>query len=91
MRTALRVALVAEGVPLVCVPKPLLKALLHSGAATQTVTPEFVRRHFKRPSAHPSLKDRATGIAVLKYCLSDLGPDSYGHLVGLPLVRALIV
>ena len=80
-------ALVEDGVPVVRLPKALVEALLSSGASSILVTPEFVRRHFKNSAVpHPSVRDRARAVALLKYCLRGLSGEQFRELVGLPLL-----
>jgi len=60
---------------------------IHNNKNHNEATPSFVRSHFKRTEiAHPCLKNPSDVVFLLKYAFSDLQPDNYNEVVGLPFL-----
>ncbi|EFJ19830.1 hypothetical protein SELMODRAFT_152901 [Selaginella moellendorffii] len=81
-------ALVADGLPLVRLPKPLRDAVFKfCDAEFKVVTPFSVRTHFLKSKRQKGPAERSHLFAILDYCLSDLvDEEAAEHLRRLPLV-----
>jgi hypothetical protein len=85
--------LIAEHLPAVRVPVPVLERLLATGGVANTVTPSFLRHHFRGGSngGHPSLSLPPHARFLLSYLLYDLSEEGLAveggaAIMGLPLI-----